>query len=439
MKLRTQLLLFVSSAVFFSASAAALGFGLMEDRFLRAESAKRATLIEESAKKAAGEALLLDDPLAAVSYFRFFKSQWPPLNHVRLEWNEGGRKRDITVGDPRAGAELRRAALEDPKGRGEARLEIGLDPESLGRDLEQARRRLAREAAVVLAALLAAGSGLAYLWAVRLVRPLALLSEGADAVGAGRLDVRLEHASDDELGRLVAAFNRMSSRLAELDQMKKDFVSGVTHELRSPVAAVQSLLNVLLSRPGLDPSSLEYLGRARTNLQRLEAFIDNLLDAAKIERGRLELKPEPQRLAPAVGEVLGLFEARAAERGVLLGSGDLGGLTVRADGDALRRVLVNLISNALKFTPSGGRISVAARPSGAVVEIDVADTGQGIPADELPKLFDRFARGSSAARTPGTGLGLYLVKQTVEAHGGKVGVRSAPGEGTTFTLLWPAS
>jgi signal transduction histidine kinase len=221
--------------------------------------------------------------------------------------------------------------------------------------------------------------------------------------------------------------------------MKKDFVSGVTHELRSPVAAVQSLLNVLVTRPGIDPSSLEYLGRARTNLQRLDAFIDNLLDAAKIERGKVELKPEPQRLGPAVGEVLGLFEARAAERGVRLSSDDLAGLTVRADGDALRRVLVNLISNALKFTPSGGRISVAARPSGGVVEIDVADTGQGIPADELPKLFDRFARGRSAARTSGTGLGLYLVKQTVEAHGGKVGVRSAPGEGTTFTLSWPAS
>src|SRR5262249_43915208 len=163
-----------------------------------------------------------------------------------------------------------------------------------------------------------------------------------------------------------------------------------------------SLLNVLLSRPQADPSSREYLVRARTNLQRLNAFIDNLLDAAKIERGKVELKPEPQRLAPAVTEVLGLFEARAAERGVKLETADLGAISVRADGDALRRVLVNLVSNALKFTPTGGRVSVAARPSGrGKVDIDVADTGQGIPEDELPKLFDRFARGRSAARTPG--------------------------------------
>jgi two-component system, OmpR family, phosphate regulon sensor histidine kinase PhoR len=231
----------------------------------------------------------------------------------------------------------------------------------------------------------------------------------------------------------------MSSRLAELDQMKKDFVSGVSHELRSPVAAVESLLNVLLSRPEGEPANREYLQRARTNLQRLNAFIDNLLDAAKIEKGRVELKPEKVALKPAVSEVLGLFEARAVERGVSL-EAEFADLDVRADGDALRRVLVNLVSNALKFTPKGGRVSVAARPPvDGRVEIDVTDTGQGIPPDEVPRLFERFSRGRSAARTPGTGLGLYLVKQTVEAHGGNVAVRSAPGRGTTFTLSWPAS
>ena len=447
MKLRTRLALLISGLLALSVGLSAGGLYLMERSYLKGRALEQVRLVGDSAERAVQDALLYEDRVALVSYFNFLKRQWPALAHVRARWSENGAPREIEAGAPRPDLLSETRTLRHPKTGAEVALETGFDRGLLDEQLASSLARLRGEAAWVLAAAVLLGGGLTAALTAAFVRPLSDQSQAAQRIGQGRLGERLDYRRRDEVGRLVEAFNRMSEKLEELDQMKRDFVSATTHELRSPLAAIESLLNVLRERqkeegPVPEADLREYLSRVAANVRRLSLFVDNVLDAAKLERGKMELVCRPLELEPAFEDVVRLFEARYREKGVAL-KADAAGLAVLADLGGLERVLVNLVANALKFTPSGGSVDVTAQADGAGVTVAVRDTGVGIPPRDLEGLFQKFSQGSNvreiALGRKGTGLGLYVVRSIVEAMGGTVGVRSEPGAGTTFSVVLKAA
>ncbi len=308
--------------------------------------------------------------------------------------------------------------------------------------LEAARERVILAAAVALAV----GVFIAILLSLFLSRPIRHLRDGAHRIGEGNLDHRIRITSRDELGELAGEFNTMAAKLQELDQLKQDFVSNVTHELRSPLTSLRGYVEFLLrgSAGPLNEEQKEYLIVVKNNALRLARFIDNLLDVAKIEAGKLELHREPINIAELAKEMQIVFRPMGQEKKVTFSTDIPADLPpVLADPDKLSEVFTNLLSNAFKFTEESGRINLAAARENEFVHLIFTDTGSGIPPEALETVFNKFeqvkpTRGL-ARKTKGTGLGLSIVKGFVEAHGGRVWMESVPGRGTTAHVLWPVA
>lgn len=306
--------------------------------------------------------------------------------------------------------------------------------------LAAARRRIIGVAAVSLVFGVSGAWVLAYVMS----RPIQALRAGARLIGQGKLDHRLVIKSRDELGGLAQEFNLMAERLGELDKMKQDFVSKVTHELRSPLTSIRGYLDFLIHRDAgaLVPKQEQYLLIIKNNAIRLGRFVDNLLDVAKIEAHRMELSREPIDLHRMAHEMGVLFRPQCEAKTIQLITDIPTGIPPAwADADRLDEIFTNLLSNAIKFTPAGGRITMRVEPKGALLEVVIQDTGDGIPPEALPKIFDKFEQVRTGKRSPvqvkGTGLGLTIVKGLVEAHGGTIWAESEVGRGSAFHFTLP--
>ena len=241
-----------------------------------------------------------------------------------------------------------------------------------------------------------------------------------------------------ELEDKVAAATR---RLREIDRAKSEFLSVVSHELRTPLTALEGFAELLLTRAVPAERAARFLRHIHAEARRLGRIVAELLDLSRLEVGVApDLKREPLDLAAHVERQIELFAGvHPAHRFRWEAEGLLP--TVRADRDALDRVLQNLLSNAVKYSPRGGEVRVTARAeAGGLLELRVEDHGVGIPAAELPRIFDKYVRISNqeTASVRGLGLGLSLVRALVEAHGGKIEVESEPGKGSVFRVLLPA-
>ena len=320
--------------------------------------------------------------------------------------------------------------------------------------------------------LLLVGLGMALLAgffvARRVVHPLQTLRRGVERVGRGDLDFRVDLNTGDEIEILAEEFNKMSlalqnaytglerkvsertaelmvanQRLAELDKMKSDFVSNVSHELRTPLTAIKgSTDNMIDGLTGqLNEKQVRYLTRIKSNTDRLARLINELLDLSRIEAGRIDLKPTDLSVVSLTKEAAENLRPMAIEKLVSLevASADTS-VTAWADRDKVTQVLMNIIGNAIKFTPPHGRVIVSVERNGAGwVQISVADTGPGIPAEEANKIFAKFyqvAQGGNQ-KTKGTGLGLAISKALVEMHGGRLWVKSEVGRGSVFSFTLP--
>jgi signal transduction histidine kinase len=236
-----------------------------------------------------------------------------------------------------------------------------------------------------------------------------------------------------------------NERLKELDRLKSDFVSNVSHELRTPLTAIKGAVDLLIREvPGrLNESQTHYLSRVRLNTQHLAGLINDLLDLAKIEEGRVELKGVRVSVGGLVHEVVETVKPLAAEKPVLLKVNVLEpSILVWADRDKVTQVLINLITNAINFTPPQGRITVSASRDGQNwAQVSVNDSGPGISGEECQKIFQRFYQVSEGGglKPKGTGLGLAISKALVELHGGKIWVESEVGRGSTFSFTLPVS
>jgi two-component system phosphate regulon sensor histidine kinase PhoR len=224
--------------------------------------------------------------------------------------------------------------------------------------------------------------------------------------------------------------------------MKNDFVRMVSHELRSPLAAIKQQHAVILDglAGDLAPKQQELLSRAQAKIQGLLDLINDLLDIAKMEAGRGQLEQVPLQLGEVVTEVVELLRARAENQRVNLSLEVPADLPqVLADRRSIEEIFTNLVANAINYSPDGGQVTVSGLSHGDYLELRVADTGIGIDPEELPKIFDKFYRVKHARtrQVIGTGLGLSLVKGLVEAHRGTVEVESEVGRGTAFRVLLP--
>lgn len=233
------------------------------------------------------------------------------------------------------------------------------------------------------------------------------------------------------------------TRLRRLEQVRRDFVANVSHELRTPLSSIRGFAETL--REGAVEDTENRLGFLKTIEEQalgLQKLVDDLLDLSAIESGHRPPKLAPVDLAPLIRETLSRFGRPAGERGVVL-SASLPDALPRAlaDGDQVRQVVANLVDNAVKYTDKGGRVEVSARAAGGGLVVDVRDTGLGIPAADLPRVFERFYRVDKARtrEAGGTGLGLAIVKHLVEAQGGKVSVESRQPGGSTFSFFLPAA
>jgi two-component system sensor histidine kinase BaeS len=269
----------------------------------------------------------------------------------------------------------------------------------------------------------------------RLVRPLRALTDAARRPAQQHL--RVPVTTRDEIGRLAAAFNDLAERRERVEVQRKAMVSDVAHELRTPLSTIRSWLEA--AQDGLAARDEGFVASLLEEALLLQHIVDDLQHLAQADAGRFRLHPEPLRLRDLLDHVAAAHRGRAESAGVTLVTRVEDTPALYADPVRLRQAVGNLLSNALRHTPAGGTVTLRCRQAGDQVLIEVADTGTGIAADDLPRVFDRFWRAdkSRSRQTGGSGLGLAIVRQLTEAHGGTVSVTSSPGTETVFTLRLP--
>jgi signal transduction histidine kinase len=271
-----------------------------------------------------------------------------------------------------------------------------------------------------------------------LTRPLQALTRAAQSITQGQLEQEVRVGANDEIGQLATAFNRMSREVARVNQLRRQMTADIAHDLRTPLTVISGYVESM--RDGDLKPTRERFALIYSEIERLQNLVGDLRMLSMADAGELSLNPQsisPKNLLERAS-MLFRHQAEAQEVAIqVIASDDLP--DIRVDEARMIQVLGNLISNALRYTHSGDVITLAAQPSGDELEISVQDTGAGIPAEELPYIFDRFYRGDQSrhSETGETGLGLAIVKALVEAHGGSVSAESKPGKGTTIRLAFP--
>jgi len=283
------------------------------------------------------------------------------------------------------------------------------------------------------------------LWLTQSVsRPIDELDAGMRAVAEGDFGHPLQIAPqrEDEFGRLAASYNSMATQLRELDRLKAEFISVASHELKTPINVVMGYLQLLQEHVygEINPRQQEVLGTLTAQSKSLSRLVRQLLDVSRFEAGGGKVEPRPIALPAFLGDLERTFRVLAIQRNVAFSvtRGPQLPAEVRWDPERINEVLGNLLSNAFKFTPSSGRVELDVERDGDAVRMRVRDTGAGIPATELPYVFEKFYQANNQTTgIKGTGLGLAIAKGIVTAHGGTIGVESTVGVGTSFKLLLP--
>jgi signal transduction histidine kinase len=274
----------------------------------------------------------------------------------------------------------------------------------------------------------------------RMLAPVKVLTETAKQLGHGDFTHRVQIKDKGEIGELAQAFNSMAGDLERAEQMKRNMVADIAHELRTPLSNIRGYLEAV--RDGIKKPDTDTIGSLEEEASLLSRLVDDLQELSLAEAGELTLLRREEDAAVLVRQVVAAVDSYASARGISLTvelSEKL--LPVNIDSHRIGQVLRNLLENAIVHTGSGGTITVAARQHENGVEVTVSDTGEGIPPEDLPNIFERFYRvdKSRARATGGSGLGLTIAKRLIEAHGSSIEVASEPGKGSTFTFTLPIS
>ena len=300
---------------------------------------------------------------------------------------------------------------------------------------------------LVFAAIIATSLG--YLLTGGVTSAIARLNRAAAKVAGGDLEVVVPVEGSDEVADLAVSFNEMTSRLRdaerarlEVEAARSHLLTAVGHDLRTPLASVRVIIEALSDGVVDDPETVaRYLRTAQGDLNALSYLVDDLFTLAHLESGGVELERQPNSMTDLISDILESFALRAEQQKVTLrGEPCRSADTAEFDARYVERALANLVENALRFTPPGGEVVLQTGIVPGGLRVKVSDTGPGIAEADVPRVFDRFYRGeaSRSRATGGSGLGLAIVKGVIEAHGGSVGVETAPGRGTTFSFVLPA-
>jgi signal transduction histidine kinase len=281
-----------------------------------------------------------------------------------------------------------------------------------------------------------------------LTRGLQRVGRAAERLAEGDLSARAEVDGRDEVARLAETFNRMAGQLEaaarkqrELDTLRRDLIAWTSHDLRTPLTSIRVVVEALAEGLIDDPETIQrYLNSIRSDVASLNNLIDDLFELAQLDAGGIQFDKVAVSLNDLISDVLERMRVLAEQRRVRLDgqvSPQVDPVTI--DPQKIERVLTNLVSNAIRHTPEGGQVRIDAQRLDGSVRVSVSDTGEGIPADDLARVFERFYRGekSRSRSRGGAGLGLAIAKGIVEAHGGSIEVASEAGAGSTFTFTLP--
>jgi heavy metal sensor kinase len=344
-------------------------------------------------------------------------------------------RRDIKVD----GVELR--VLTSPvmvDGETVGAVEVGLSKEEVRDTLNQL---LVIIAVAYPMALVVAGLGGAFI-AGRALSPIDRVTRVARRISAEDLSQRLNmRLPDDEVGRLANTFDEMIARLDEAFRRQRQFTADASHELRTPLTAIKGQTEVALQRDRDADTYQEVLSKVNGEVDRMIRLVGSLLTLARADAREIPVGRESLNLSAVVTDAVEQVRPAASEKAISLNVRSNSDIRLKADQDLILQLMLNLLDNSVKYTPSGGAIEVSLRAEGAQAEVTVSDTGPGIPPEHLPHIFDRFYRVDKARTRAegGAGLGLSISRWIAEAHGGMLRVESAPGRGSKFTLSLPTS
>lgn len=303
--------------------------------------------------------------------------------------------------------------------------------------LEQQSLRQVNRALVwggIGAVVVALGLGTWLAW--RITTPVRRLTRAAEQLAEGDLSSRVDEGTGDEIGQLASTFNQMAASLDRADELRRHMMADVAHELRTPLSIIRGQVEAI--QDGIYPPDAAHLAPIHDEVLLLNRLVEDLRTLALAEAGQLELHQTEVDLGGLVQRLMDRFRPLATDQSVALSAEGPSELAATLDADRVEQVLTNLLANALRHTPAGGQVRIHINP-GEEVLVGVSDSGPGIPAEDLPHVFDRFWRGDSARTRDraGAGLGLAIARQLVEAHGGRIWAESEPGAGATFTIALP--
>jgi signal transduction histidine kinase len=361
--------------------------------------------------------------------------QWKALDVKKLE----------TISVPFSGEQWRTSV---PRDRGDA-FELFSRRLSDGSILQAAKRpekqgKLLERFAVIFAGILilvvmigiAGGLFLAF----RALRPIRDLIHTVRCIDDGKMDARVPSSqTGDELEELVRLFNRMLGRIETLINGMREALDNVAHDLRTPITRLRSVIETALQSEAGEEYLRDALMDSAEEAERINTALDTLMDISEAEKGIMNLKLEKTDTVALIREVVELYQYVAEDKGVTVATSLPDTLYSWMDSNRIRQVLANLVDNAIKFTPTGGRVEIEASATSTGVMLRVMDTGIGIPAQDLPRIFDRLFRGEKSRSHRGLGLGLSMVQAVVRAHQGSIEVESNSGKGSIFRVFLPGS
>jgi signal transduction histidine kinase len=268
------------------------------------------------------------------------------------------------------------------------------------------------------------------------VKPIKRLSTASKEVARGNFDIQVQNKSKDEIGQLISDFNLMTRELKNIDILRKDFVSNVSHEFKTPITSIKGFAKLI--RDGQLPNDqlLEYSEIIVNESERLSLLSSNLLRLSELDSKMIREQASVFSLDEQIRKAILILEARWTKKNIELDI-DLEEISYLGDENLLQQVWLNLLQNAIKFSHNNGVISIRLYKNGAIVQVDIADNGTGIADEDKKRIFERFYKGDKSRSKDGSGLGLAIVKKIIELSNGKVYFESEIGKGTTFTVELP--
>ena len=312
---------------------------------------------------------------------------------------------------------------------------VGMDNERMLSAVD----RIMHSLLLILALTLAGTMLVCYFVSERITRPLKVMAQAAREYARGNFEVRVpEDSNCSEIDELASSFNSMAHDLEKLDELTKGFIGNVSHEFKTPMTTIGGFVDGMLDGTIPPDQQQKYLHVISEEVKRLSRMVGSMLDAAKLQSGELLINPAPFDFTEMSSEIILSFEQKITAKKLDVEIDFADRLTVLGDRDQIFRVVYNLVDNAVKFIDEGGKLRLTAYPAGSMCEFSIANTGGGIDPEEIPHLFDRFYKTdrSRSRDRSGVGLGLYIVKNIINLHGGDISVRSDGGE-TEFSFTLP--